>query len=828
MAETGKGTVVAEAQQAFAAARLAPRPPRVAVVVPGGDHWDYWVRLAMFDASTRWGGAGYVLVPHLDGAVNGHLLEVLVTYDPDFVVELQPTLRQLEAAFPGDVPVRASEGRVLEGMERLKAIESVMDDPVSLRGSDIARDNVARVCTPHRQTIGDDQPSEHVEVLPVRGQDDNVPTCPQPLDPNGGLVTCPPDWSGSLAAATAAHVGAAAEPQPGAESALDVAEQRRLATMLLTAGVDRPDSEPPDVLVQASEPDTQSAPESALERTMMGLTRVTRGFQRDRSRLLVIGDTADDFALAMIWDRLYGTSVWFPSELQPTGHGPLSSAARIALSRQARSATRWDGSVHVASCSLGNETLGEMTRDWQLPDEFTAGQATQAKKKRRGGVVLGLPRPSNDGVTLVAVREQYDRYVNLPVAFDDEGTLQLPVPPPTVIPDEASLAAALPSSWQIDIEFTDERMPRGRGIDGASLVHDEDPRWDAWVRSGRDGLCVHSHRFGLVLAGSSLEATIAKPRVREHGLLPWVRQMARASGRTAEQSDAGRRAQIAERLFGGRERLIKVMASPLRTVLRHFRPEAPRTSDAYTDGHGVVLGDDGHLTYAGLEAAALGGLDTSELRGEIDQLLESGVLTRGLVLGCRGCRKPGFVAVDHLAQDNECPRCGEVSPLTQARWRQPYDEPVWHYRLHWSVAELFDQNGDVPLLLSHELRGKPRSRYTDIGEVEFAAGGTRVAECDLIALRRGQLLVAEAKTTDTLEANSSKRRRAADKRVKIAAALHADEIVLATTQASWQQSSIDAMSKAIVEHHWPTGRGPLLRLVTGLGGTPAQHAIDPH
>lgn len=817
-----------EGQQAFAAVRLAPRPPRIAVVVPGGDRWDYWVRLAMFDASTRWGGAGYVVVPHLDGAVNTHLLEVLVTYDPDFVVELQPTLRQFEAAFPGAVSFDAPDGRRLEGTERLKAIESVMDDPVPLTGSDAARDSVARVCTPHRQTFVDDQPSEHVEVLPVRGQDDNVPTCPQQQGPNAGLVTCPSNWSGRLAAATAARFGMAAEPEPGAEPTLDAAGQHRLATLLLTTSEDRPAYDPPDALVQPGRSDTRSAPVSALERTMVGLTRIKRSFPRDRSVLLVVGDTANDFALAMIWDRLYGTSVWLPSELQPIEQSPRSSAARIALSRQTRNAARWDGSVHVASCSLESEAIKKIARDLQLHDEFTAGQVTRAKTKRRGGVTLGLPRPSNDGATLLAVREQYDRYVNLPVVTDDEGTQQLPVPPPTVVPDEPRLAADMPATWQIDVEFSQERMPRGRGIDGASLVHDEDLQWDAWVRSGRDGLCVHSHRFGLVLGGSSLEATIAKPRVRELGLLPWVRQVAAASGYTAEQSDAGRRAQIAERLFGGRERLGEAMAGPLRPVLRYFRPEARRTSDAYPNGYGVVLGDDGYLTYSGLEAAAKCELETSELRHEVDQLLEAGVLTRGLVLGCRGCRKLGFVAVDHLAQDNECPRCGDVSPLAQARWRKPHDEPVWHYRLHWSVAEVFDQNGDVPLLLSHELRGKTRSRYSDIGEVELAAGGTRVAECDLIALHRGQLLVAEAKTTDTLETTSSRRRRAAEKRVEIAAALRADEIVLATTQASWQRSSIEAMSETIVNHGWPTGRGPLLRLVTGLGGTPAQQSMDPH
>jgi hypothetical protein len=34
--------------------------------------------------------------------------------------------------------------------------------------------------------------------------------------------------------------------------------------------------------------------------------------------LLVAGDAAADFALALAWDRLYGRSLWLPSQWQPS------------------------------------------------------------------------------------------------------------------------------------------------------------------------------------------------------------------------------------------------------------------------------------------------------------------------------------------------------------------------------------------------------------------------------------------------------------------------------------------------------------------------------
>jgi hypothetical protein len=46
------------------------------------------------------------------------------------------------------------------------------------------------------------------------------------------------------------------------------------------------------------------------------LTVIQRGYAPGRPALLVAGDDAADFALA--WDRLYGRSLWLPSEWQPS------------------------------------------------------------------------------------------------------------------------------------------------------------------------------------------------------------------------------------------------------------------------------------------------------------------------------------------------------------------------------------------------------------------------------------------------------------------------------------------------------------------------------
>jgi hypothetical protein len=50
--------------------------------------------------------------------------------------------------------------------------------------------------------------------------------------------------------------------------------------------------------------------ETAFDWGRQGLTVIQRGFSPRRPALLVAGDEAADFALALAWDRLYGPEAW--------------------------------------------------------------------------------------------------------------------------------------------------------------------------------------------------------------------------------------------------------------------------------------------------------------------------------------------------------------------------------------------------------------------------------------------------------------------------------------------------------------------------------------
>jgi hypothetical protein len=86
-----------------------------------------------------------------------------------------------------------------------------------------------------------------------------------------------------------------------------------------------------------------------FESTREGLTPIRNGFLRDEGPVVVFGRTADDMALAMLWDRLVGTGIWLPmTGSQTKWHS--SVGVSLGLSRR-----RVHDPIRITSVSL-NET----------------------------------------------------------------------------------------------------------------------------------------------------------------------------------------------------------------------------------------------------------------------------------------------------------------------------------------------------------------------------------------------------------------------------------------------------------------------------------------
>ena len=801
----------------YTVVHLGLRAPRVAIVVDGGVRWMDWFRVALAAATRCWGGAGFVLVPHRAGLVDVQVLNMVVAYDPDYVVTLQPTLAQLAWLRPETLPAD-----VLELIRSTDPVHPSVRDQEGFPSAEDrhARKQVAAACSPYRLRWSDEDPlseAEDVRQLPSGGGGGGLTFMRSIPAAAGGPCRQGPDWSGPAGLVAAGRYGIMA--RPAGEPASDPALTRSSLLWLLDPYDDVPAPDdtvwhgPPGSTRTGIDPRTV---ETAFSRTTLGLTEVRSGIGRaGRDVLVVAGDEPEDFAVSLAWRRVHGPSLWLPSPWWPTAEGEEAEWASDALRRLVARVASRGHAVRLTSATLSLDLVEQLAAALRTPAGPAPQDATGAGPESAGekGVVVGAVQWRSDGVLHLGVVDQFDEQVSLPTSTDAEDTTTLLAPPPAPLLNHALLAATDSLRYEVDLAVPPKLMPRGRGLPGEALLAPGQDRGLTWLRSSRTAISYQPHRFNFVWAGTAPATRLARPLVRELGMLPWVQAQAERAGFSAVLSQAGRRVDVLRRLIGNREQLAELFAGPLLPVLRAFAASG-RTDIAYPLGEGDVIRGEGYLTFPGMLTIAGDTADEVAFRDLVDRAATHRLLYRGTILGCGVCERPAFVPLETLAQTNTCPHCASPNELVQRRWRHPYAEPVWYYHLHPVARDLLADHGEIPLLLAHHLRHHSR-RYADVAEVELLSSGNPTAECDLVASVDGRVAVAEVKSSNNL-GRGRKLRAAIGKRIRLAEVLQADQIILATTEAQWDDSTVDGLRQQSCKRVWMTGRIPAIRLITGL------------
>src|ERR1700694_3800086 len=104
--------------------------------------------------------------------------------------------------------------------------------------------------------------------------------------------------------------------------------------------------------------------------------------------------------------------------------------------------------------------------------------------------------------------------------------------------------------------------------------------------------------------------------------------------------------------------------------------------------------------------------------------------------------------------------------------------------------QAFDKNVGATILALAILK-KDTAAFLFTPEMDVFRGDDLVAEIDLLVIADGRVIVGEAKTTDGLEATTKKEREKLGRLATVAEAVTADEVVLATTMATWQSTTAD-------------------------------------
>jgi hypothetical protein len=764
--------------------------------------------LAMSIASGLWGGYGFIYLPRGRDNLHPALARVLNAYDPDYLVDALCTHGDIEALNPG-WHARHYQGWPTDSEESAARLASYFAEEVV--HDDLGKDIGAHLCSPFYE----DEDTRWMQVLSEKSDDQGVHRLGTVLggEPRADFEI-PDGVDPLLSLALGMRAGYPAKPLLPLGCEVDGVADRLphpYVRYALSIRQDRSGREFRDLT-------------TAWSLTQTGLVQIGKGRPLARP-VAVIGSTAEDFALAVALDRMYGAAMWLPVEWAQDSElrWPVEEAYRSLLN-EARACRH---PPIVTTISLSKDELdAAVQKHWPGPVLGTwvgSGQVQTIGGDQPEIVAaehLDLRAPKH-----LACTGDFDLSFTSPTQADGRGGFDFVLPVPAHTPRSEELHVAQRPFWKVDVEVYPQRMPAGRNLRGRTLLADEQPYPSTVVRSGRDGISFNPMNMFYVPGGATLEQSIARPRLRVPGLRGWIEALASQDhpDLTVQLSQAGRRAMILARLWGSRSAVAQDLFE-LNRFLREFKPSGIRDSEAYPEADGVRLAPgEGYLTF---DAAirTLVGIKSEEIRERLNHLVRINVLHRGLIVPCSECERRAFYRIDLVSEANTCTRCGAPAYATAA-WRSAQDEPQWFYNLHGAVRELLEQNGDVPFLVGRQLA--TAHGFEDIAELDFHwPDKDEPDEIDIAALADGRVIIGEAKCIATLGIRKESN-RTIQKLIRVSDLVGADEILLATTALGpWDTRDISQLLRAVTGKKWRFGTAPKIRVITDLRDTPQDNLMD--
>ncbi|NUU06432.1 hypothetical protein [Leifsonia sp. C5G2] len=752
----------------YRTAMIGLRPPRVALLFPGWENWRGWARLALETVTGEWGGGGHLIVPYdEDGSVDEELVRACTAFDPDRIELLTA---------PPSTWAKLSPEWVARTQPRSEDWSTISQGRVSGGDTQMAITRLLEATSVMQSSIGGVPPIGHPRLSP----NNDTETAKQ-LEATEYFAT-DPSWTGDAALFAGAVAGVVRHESPNTEPSNDA-----LIWWLMNPTVDRL----PAQMEWGQSAAEQKQVRSAFEALSDDTTALRRGWPTN-GLVIVIGDTAQDFGLALAFLRLHGSAIWLTPENVREAF-PRSWQLRSEL----QTLVHGTQTIHLISASLKESEVDALALTFDDHHIVTMnGRPLDTRVSPR----LSRDWPPFDDAPLRLMLTDHistRTTVAVPVNESERGTFELVTPLDSPLPQRPRFQHIQRPAWIVDVDFDQTAMPGGRGLPPQSLLAASNDQ-PVSIRASMRGVSFEAGSDGVTLGGTVLPGRVARPTLRIPGLEDWVTEMAHTRQLTTRISQAGRHAALLARRLGGRDRLIDVVSGPLHPYLREYlmpNGSRPLISEMFPARDGVVVSDRILLNYQALKRLTPSIRDQNR-RDHLDNLLAAEIVTQGLVLNCAECEEVFFVTMDDLGIRYPCPRCGAINTLSSPRWRRDGEEPSWFYDLHPALRALMKSNGDAVLLAAAHFRGQTWL-YRDTHELEFmtlSQPPKKQFEIDLIARMGDRLVVCEVKSNGEV-GGGSKRAEEIRKRFKAATLLRADQVSFVSIDQPWADGTKDAISR---------------------------------
>jgi hypothetical protein len=796
------------------------RPPRFVVGYRPGQDWIYRARRVVASISRVWGGNGAVIAPVGESEVMNDVLALIMrAYDPDHIAGHVLVLADLAHDTP---EIYGKSAQKPAGQE-----EEIPDDvwqelsatPVQNQDWTGFAEQVDAYCSPFkgfdpstRQFRPNDvlwldradQMNRHLTTV-SDGPDERTLTLNlSQVDPAISLMVETRIGSMDLVGREGRNI---IELPVMDEDLPDLVRLAIAGTVQphtwdlqarYVAAVDKMYASDPDLTVDkflAESPFARSGQSTIKARTPFSQPPV----------VCIIGETADDHALALLCDRLFHHAAWVPTHLLAENER-LRTAVRTALYELRHVAGALDRPTLVTSISEPPTVVDSLSADLNTMFGFYTGDGQPIPDPRRFESIAPVSLATERGRSILADPAAFSIRRRTPVA-NDAGDVSMLTPVALPLPQAVEhLGADL--HWYIDVWMPEQQLPARTSLSSECLQQRVTNFPEAIVRASRDGLTFASPNFGFVIAGAPAEVRRAEPLLRFPSADVLFAELAAVANAHVARSTAGRRSAIAVEMWGSLEAVTADLIGPVRKLLNAFFPPRGVKGDY---GIGYEIRGDGYVALE--DAAEVLSVERHEARGTIDRLLALNVLRQGFLLYCARCRAYAFYRIDQVGSTFECQLCGHASLLSRDQWYSEDPEPHWYYSLDQVVHDLLAAHGDVPLLAAADLSQRASSVLWS-PELEVTDDSDSV-ELDICLVVDGRIIVGEAKSNRTLRGDKGTQ-DVAQGLAHAAQLLSADEIVLATSRASWARDTISAVHDA-VSQSWTRGPRPLIREHTRVG-----------
>ena len=826
----------------FRTISLGLRPARHALLLPADDmDWMDTSFRAIEWLSSIWGGSYGLLVPMANGKLDRTFWRLLELYDPDYVFAYRKTMVDVKTARPQDYArwVDANMAQVLT--------QAPGEDPASARGDiegqadmvrlsgriseEFARSLVRRLNPFH--AVGENL--EEVACASAGG--------PWFLTSLPRILPNAPDFFGLLDIELDAgkdirllfhaiagrlspsykktcqdrHVVLHTANVPGdlLPQALELiwlekidSEALNLERQVLTRLGGQPGTDLPEPLRGDS-----------FRRLPYPVTRVQCSlFYDPRERrlldptaVIVLGDTQADFCLYYCLSRLRPRVYWIPERLLapyqkaqtqgnpggsiPTGEEEIPMWLAAAIRKALRTDER--PKVVLTSLSLKAEDLKQMAV------LFEAGR------------LLGKALGSGMGLVVTSDLDDLLRYPlrlyernNAETTYTEqfhgnESVNPLATPTPktfTEVPPEGHY-------WITDVRVEGYALP-ARAALGPQTLRQHNYGTEE-VRVTREGFAYFCPQLGYFPGWGDLDQIVAKPRLHLLDPLEIFSQTYGDAGYSIRLSDKGKYQAECARLVGGFDKLANFLKDQHRVrVLDKYLDSSPSQ-----EGDGVYLGP-AKRRYLDLPAVAKLVGSQATAASLIDDLVQIGVLERGLILQCDRCQNAAWYPLADLSRTFTCGRCRAEQPISRTHWKMP-DEPRWYYELSEVMYQGYQHGMVVPVLTVAFLKSKAKGSVIFLPEVELRRDRVQDkpdTEIDLSVVLDGRLYVGECTREDRVDESADGERRRLERLRDMAASLDARGVVLSTVAGAWREptSRIAAEVFGVTELHlWLLTEGDL-------------------